>query len=371
MGILRLWLATLVLFNPNHIGIGVFNSWIFSKSAVLGFFVISGFYLQQIILHTPKHKPWLMRFYTSRALRVFPAYWLIMLITFAFFMISPAHYGPPGNRLASAVFHHGDMLSILAYIMTNISILGQAFLRWLVFDPAAGTFVTPVSHRAYVFTLAGVHSLFIDQAWTLVFELWFYLFVPILCTVSLRKQCGFFILFVCLHLELTQYIWVAGGKPKVQRDLVMFLPYFLAGALAFRLYNEYLIHRISRANKALIVQSCLAAIFMIGIADRHIMAWIPEEHALFLFVLLVTVSVPFIDEYFNRVSYDRFMGWISYPMYLCHLWMAQLVTYQITPDKRFIGILTWILSFLLSIVVVKYVEMPITRYRHRLIHTST
>lgn len=48
MGILRLWLATLVLFNPNHIGIGAFNSFIFSKAAVLGFFVVSGFYLQYI-----------------------------------------------------------------------------------------------------------------------------------------------------------------------------------------------------------------------------------------------------------------------------------------------------------------------------------
>ncbi len=285
-------------------------------------------------------------------------------------MASPAHFSPPAALLTKNIFETGDVAAKFYYIASNISLLGQYILRWFVYDPASGSFISPASPADYHFRLAGVEALFIDQSWTLVQELLFYLCVPFLCTLPFKSQCGIYLLFLGLQLELTQYIWVAGGKPTVQRDFVMFLPYFMAGALALQIYTRYRLNQWPKRTKSLIVNIGFCVMVALGLLDKKMEFLLSQTQANLLFLSVLVVCLPFIGECFYRSKLDRFLGQITYPFYLSHIWLAQCVSAYITHDIKWIGIVTWIICFFFSAATVRYLEIFITRYRYKLTHAA-
>ena len=82
MGVFRFFLAYVVLIS--HCPVGELNRWFHPALAVQCFFIISGFYMQLLVSEkyagqdpTKFYKD----FYLSRIFRIFPVYWVILLIT--------------------------------------------------------------------------------------------------------------------------------------------------------------------------------------------------------------------------------------------------------------------------------------------------
>lgn len=349
MGMLRLWLATLILLNPDHIGGGAFVSVLFSPPAVEGFFIMSGFYLQQIIHSIPKHSPWMARFYLSRALRIYPTYWLVLALTFAVTYFAPQFYGIRDATMAQQVFTDPAVshATRAAYVLGNISLMEMPALR--------------ASHSYY---------LLVPQAWTLVVEMLFYLCVPLLCTVSWRRLVGLFLLFAFLRYEVTRYIWVAGTKPPQARDFILYLPHFLAGALAFRFYTAQAARRLPLWFKHLMTVGTAAAILTLSVLDTAVLSVLSKQAACTLFVLLVLLASPFLAERFHHSRLDRYVGWLSYPFYLVHLLVGCALSLHFPNGSWQLGAAAWLGSLLAAVVIVHLVDIPITRYRHRIIDTS-
>ena len=128
MGLLRLLLAlSVVLYHAGLIGgYNIANQII----AVNAFFVISGFYMS-LVLSTKYNFPnSYSLFVSNRLLRIYPIYWLVLLMTFAFvlgkyFFMS----GESDNAIAHYLAHapHASQIeylhSIFNYIIRNLTLM--------------------------------------------------------------------------------------------------------------------------------------------------------------------------------------------------------------------------------------------------------
>jgi len=84
MGTLRLLLAVSVVFA--HLGMSA-QVLVGGMVAVQAFFLISGFLISYVLVNTPAYSSAAV-FLTNRALRLFPAYWVIALCTLAWIAVS-------------------------------------------------------------------------------------------------------------------------------------------------------------------------------------------------------------------------------------------------------------------------------------------
>lgn len=141
MGYLRFYLALSVALS--HAG---FPHPMEATYAVQFFFVISGYYMALILDTTYKDDA--PRFYLNRALRIFPAYWIVAGVTLAYLLYKDSYW--PMNAIVRS---GSEPLTILA----NVAIFGQDLL--FTHDP---------------------QRLLIQPAWSIAMELCFYALAPLL-----------------------------------------------------------------------------------------------------------------------------------------------------------------------------------------------
>ena len=96
MGLLRFFLALIVFIN-HFATAGKIDTFISGALAVRIFYLISGFYIQLVILKYDDHKHWKRNFYLSRSLRLFPTYFLML----------HSNYVVRWNRLQQLLHKHG------------------------------------------------------------------------------------------------------------------------------------------------------------------------------------------------------------------------------------------------------------------------
>ena len=140
MGILRLWLASVVLLGhaPAIPGVG---RYFHAMIAVQIFFAISGFFMQFIL--PPNDPNWrqTLNFYGSRAMRIYPLFFIALAVTtplVLFFLPDRSHY--INLTTTDNVFVTGTPGAIFATLVTNLTMFGQDVLRFFAYDPATGAF---------------------------------------------------------------------------------------------------------------------------------------------------------------------------------------------------------------------------------------
>jgi peptidoglycan/LPS O-acetylase OafA/YrhL len=90
----------------------------------------------------------------------------------------------------------------------------------------------------------------------------------------------------------------------------------------------------------------------------------PGGRWLYLFATAILIPALFLKT--SRLSLDRFIGELSYPLYLCHILLISIIDAvgpQVTTDLR-IG-LTIFLSVTMSVLIEILLNDPIDRYRQR------
>jgi peptidoglycan/LPS O-acetylase OafA/YrhL len=66
-------------------------------------------------------------------------------------------------------------------------------------------------------------------------------------------------------------------------------------------------------------------------------------------------------------SFDRFAGEMSYPIYLSHL-VVGAVLLKIGISTYYLSVVGLVICTVLGVALVRYVERPLTKLRHRLSH---
>lgn len=331
MGSLRLFLALSVALSHFGVPLGVPTSDI----AVQSFYVISGFYMALVL--NEKYGPgsyWL--FISNRVLRLWPTYALVLALSF---LVADNWRG-----ISSL-----DSPGLLYFIASQILIVGQETYFFLFIKDGTFAFTLhPAGMPGLLYTLAPV-----PQAWTLGLEFYFYLLAPFI--VRRGPMVIAAIAAVSLLVRMT-LIWGFGfsGEPWTYRFFPSEIALFLTGSLGYYAYSS---PGIAQRRQINLLPSIAAVLLLVGLAVSQ---WDGISRLASLSVLLaVIIGVPRLFTLTRNIAWDRYLGELSYPLYICHF----LFGWILQPESASSAYLALSLSLVASALLYRFVEQPIDRWR--------
>lgn len=290
MGIIRFLLAWCVVFSHYEINTTYF---LYSNFAVQIFFVFSGFYIS-LILNNNSYKSY-KNFILSRYLRLFPIYFLCLLITFIF---------NNGNTIYHTNFvkDNIDIFSSIFLIFTNITILFQDLVMFLGIINNSMQFVTDYNNS---FPRPLYYYLYLPQGWSLGLELSFYFLAPfILSKINLKKIIIIILLSISLRIMLIQNNLTI--DPWSYRFLPTELIFFLFGSISYIFYKKKIFFNKFTSIFFILLISLTIIIF------QKVNIW---TYGYIILYFMIIFSIPSIFNLMKNNKFDRFLGELSYPIY--------------------------------------------------------
>jgi peptidoglycan/LPS O-acetylase OafA/YrhL len=300
MGVLRCLLALSVLLVHDMEG---WFKLIDGVAAVQSFFVISGFYMA-LVLNERYAAPG--TFYFNRLLRLFPTYWAVVLLTLAAAMVA----GRP-TFLDTAL--QGDLTWDAKALVLVSSFLLVGSDAMLFVRPTEAGLVFTADFWAEPPQLFRYHP--IPPAWSLPVEIAFYALAPFLVRSRWRLLAG---LLLGLSIRVMVYKLFGSHDPWRYRFLPAELSLFCAGGLAFHFYRAMQAQAAARRIGAV----CLGLLIAVLLLYPHLPAaarYVPVSAA-------VLASLPFVFALTRDNAADRWLGELSYPVYLLHCPVMQYVS---------------------------------------------
>jgi peptidoglycan/LPS O-acetylase OafA/YrhL len=366
MGVIRFFLALSVALwhipnrNFNFVDAGV---------SVIFFFIISGFYMSLIIneryslLGSHAGKNWVPIFLLSRFCRLYPPYFCVLIATIMIYVIS-------GDV---TVFTNNPNLPSLAQfmlILQNTFIIGQDFFQVAINSIRTHENNKLVTQIISYFPLNYFNDswMLIGQGWSLASELLFYILAPfvvgsksrIIILLILSLSLRWSLIFACVGFS--SLVWGYNFFPST-------LCFFLMGALSYQAYlyikNCKISHSVGAAILFGIVCYIISSIYL-----WHGVFLINKEHGfdtidLWVSYMLFAISIPFIFIFSKNNRVDRFIGEMSYPLYLVHGIMIGLVFTYFKTDKFNLTIIAIISSIFMSYNVYFFIDRRVDNWRHR------
>lgn len=357
MGILRLFLALAVVLE--HVAAPVGLRPLRGVEAVETFFMISGFYMAMILTEKYRGPGSHKLFWENRALRIYPVYWTVALLTALLWAASNRRFDD-GSPLS--VFKQLDGIGAWLVTLANFLIFGQDAIMFTGGNPTGQLFFTPDFRTApkQVWTF-----LLVPPAWSLSLELLFYVLAPFL----VRRRLSVLAVIVGLSFALRAYLFFTVGyrnDPWTYRFFPTEIGFFLVGALAYRFYLRLQTWSFPRGfltgwALAFYLFLCLHQ-FLPEAAIKGVAAkpWI--------FFVFAWLSIPLLFLRSKHSSLDRYIGELSYPLYIVHWTVITCVAILLSKLGLTHGRVgaTVAVSLLASVVLVHGVSNPIESVRRAL-----
>lgn len=368
MGLLRFLLAISVVIAHSEPLFGI--TLVGGVAAVQAFYIISGFYMALILSEKYTGPGSYGVFITNRFLRLFPVYWAVLFLSVLLSFVYLNIFNE-GLKLGFYLQYFGlmELKAKLIFVLTNLFIFGQDIVMFLKLDSTGALAFTSdfrVTDPPFPATFS---FLFVHQAWTLGLELMFYIIAPFL----VRRSVFTLALIICSSLALRVFIYGTGltNDPWTYRFFPMELAFFLMGAVSYRLYR---INRetgqAGRSGKALLVFLLSYTVLYqfipsISVYDFDLKQW--------LFYGVLVLSIPVIFSLSKNWKLDNFMGELSYPIYISHLFILNATTYKFYsgPYREYLLIVSLVLTIIFSALLVRYIVRPIETYRQRRVSLVT
>ena len=352
MGILRFLLAVAVIFG--HAGSLHGMSFVGGQIAVEAFFIISGFYIALILNEKYiKQNNSYKLFITNRLLRLYPYYWTILIATLICAYFIPHYNSNSYMGNLDGWRTHGKDLSITGYVgllFTNFFLFFQDLVYFLGFNIPKGSFFFTADFQSHDPQL--YKFIFIPQAWSIGLELAFYLIAPFI----VRKRYAIIIILLLASMIGKIYGMTHGlnSDPWSYRFFPFELMYFMMGTLSYFIYKKF-IENIKLPKY--IYQSVYIGLSLFTI----IFSFIHIRNFDVVYILCVFLSIPFLFKYTEKFKLDRYIGELSYPIYISHILVLNIFRAIGTP--KYSNIETIIGATVLSMILVKFVGGPIERIR--------
>jgi peptidoglycan/LPS O-acetylase OafA/YrhL len=347
VGILRLLLAVSVILTHSFPLFGYEE--LDGIMAVEGFFVISGFYMALILneKYVGTNRSYFL-YLSNRLLRIFPAYWLILLVTIIF------------SAIMFSLGWHNQFDSINPFYHHERA-TGETLLPYTSIDNVVKDITIIFRTDYFAVPDASRYDLIIQQAWTLVPELLFYIIAPFIVR-SLKVVIPLFVVSVLVRYY-TFYVLLIQAMPLPQRFFPAELVFFLLGALAYFLYK--------RVKDIPLRQTSLWALTLLVIIITLTYQYLPKDTQIQWMILkdcypiLLSVTIPFIFLVSKQSTIDRYLGELSYPVYLLHsLVILSLANIPIlTANPNIFTMLVILFTIMFSLIIVRYFEQPIEKWR--------
>lgn len=385
MGTLRLLLALAVVIAHTDPLLGM--GWTKLTGGVMAvqlFYMISGFYMALILTEKYTGPGSLKTFYSNRLIRLFPAYWAVTLAIAVIGVGLIATTGQ-GTSVVQRLVNYSDQFSVWTWValaFSHVFIVGQDWLFFCGIDlvsnapglaSAAGSAGGELYFiRSYNDTATPASQFLLDSpAWTIGVELTFYAFAPWLVKLSNRSlalvaaaSLGARV-FAIHGLDLTSSSWQYRFFPF---ELVL----FLAGIMAYRIYRHGRERRWWQDGAGRWMAGGLWVGSVAGVLGWKLLpawgvsGWVASVVGLPPVYLLFALSIPAIFTLTARWGWDRTIGDLSYPLYIGHMAVIQLVA-------RFDGVFdpfyrsVWVTALSLGLAVALYwgLDRPVDRWRQR------
>lgn len=345
MGFLRVLLAISVLLE--HVGgLPITNGkFVGGVIAVESFFMISGFYMA-LVLNEKYNEP--KSFYINRLLRLYPTYWAVLIT----------------STLAGLIFAHDFIFlkilsadwtfgSKLLMIFSNLFIVGSDWMMFLYPGNNGLQFTSNfLDNQTKFYTY---HM--IPQAWTLPLEIMFYAIAPFI--IKNKKMLLIIILlsFLCRYIVFS---YIGTNDPWSYRFFPSEIIFFILGAFAY--YSYQLINQLKYSFNIGVSLFILIIFYIMNFDNIPVFILntpiFSGKHL--QFYILFVCSIPFIFLISKNNSIDRYIGELSYPIYICHILLISIVSYlpKVTNSIAYNVI---IYTVFLSILINLYLQNPIER----------
>ena len=144
------------------------------------------------------------------------------------------------------------------------------------------------------------------------------------------------------------------------QDGQKFIGVFLLGTVAYRIYRAPWRDRVGTPA---VVGALTALLFAATIAFPWITA-LPGQVKAWPYFALATVTVPFLFARTKALKWDRWIGELSYPVYLVHYMVVHVCAATLpTPLRPHLSLVAGAASVALAVVLMKCVLEPIERIR--------
>lgn len=292
MGGIRLLLAVVVVLS--HAGV---ECLIGSRLAVQLFYMVSGFLITYILTSSERYRS-VKLFYTSRALRIYPIYFVVLLISF-FFPV----YGVETGQ----VYHQLPLAASVFMALSNMGIFFQELSLFMRVNDGVVHLFAGGPSEVLVY-----RALFVPQAWSLSLELMFYLLAPFIVR-SKWLTLGVFLVSNALRAWFFHSNPAAGGEWSYR-----FFPFELALFMLGAMSCQWALPLWQRAVKYRSLPTMGAVLIVIVILTFDIWPTETLVKSVLLF-LLFAIFLPCAFFYQQRSKIDAGLAELSYPVYICHL----------------------------------------------------
>ena len=353
MGTLRLLLALSVVIGHSSSIIGV--NLVGGQAAVQAFYIISGFYMTLILRekYIGKNSSYKL-FISNRLLRLLPIYWVVLFCVVLAAVIS--FFFSEGTEMMGmevylANFSSVSIGSYVFLIFTNVFLIFQDIVMFMGIDITDGTlFFTP----NFTATSPQLHEfLLVPQAWTIGIEITFYLIAPFIVRRKLRVICIVIIASIALRI----FLFFCGfkGDPWSYRFFPTELLFFLLGVVGYNVYKKL---------SGNIEMKYLYSIFGGVLLLTFIYDGFHFPGKIYLFLLIFSFSVPFVFFLTRKWKYDRWIGELSYPVYISHFFLLSLLNkMNISIINSNLGLFLVMACLIFSVLLNRFVAERVESYR--------
>jgi peptidoglycan/LPS O-acetylase OafA/YrhL len=345
MGVFRLCLAFCVVLSH---GLNVPIPAARADVAVQTFYIVSGFYMGLVL--TEKYH-YFSSYFTNRLLRLYPAYFAVAAVTLAHSLARWAvgrSAADPGLLLHETHFAPLDLAAKAYVVGTNLLLWGQDVALFLKLTPDGHGFEFTSNFMA---TYPHVEKfLLVPQAWSLSIELGFYLLAPWLVRRSTRALVA--ILAVTLAARVALAAVGLSFDPWTYRFFPVEVGSFVLGVL---LYRSLKWRRSSRAVQWIAWAGLIAATLLLSAVPDNWMTRVA-------FYAYCAWALPLAFQLSRTSRLDRYLGELSYPVYLVHLLVIGVALYS-GWSGRSLALLIGVMVLGAAILIHELVQKPVDRYR--------
>ena len=348
MGLFRVILAISVVLShivktetPFYQGFGGTNS-------VEIFFLVSGFYIALILDKTYKSK---RMFYLNRILRLYPIYLIVCLLVLLTSILR--------RGFAENLFGYSPLVLLIS-TFSNLTLIGTDWLMF--FDTSNGG----IQLTSSVVTGDQMRDLlWIAPAWSLGIEITFYAMAPVLCRWRSRFLIAAIIGLCTIRILFNQSEFNFAGSPFDARFFPFELPYFLVGILLYRCKRD------AKLEVTIPLKYLYSALFLFFLIFEPIRSSFDLSRTASMAVLVIVAAVVVL---FGQSSeFDRKFGELSYPIYISHVFIAQVYEFSSTGivkkfsllDNNHISMSVQVLLIVLVSYFLLQITKPIEKIRDK------
>ena len=269
-------------------------------SGVTIFFVLSGFLITYLLLSEKELGPIRIKnFYIRRILRIWPLYYLILIIGF---FVAPQLDFLDFPQYTSDMQHYGERLMLFSGLLANVA---------FVLLPTVA---------------------FANVLWSVAVEEQFYLFWPHVVKYS-KNLVGMFLLLIAAYLSIKILSQITFPESRINAliDRTRFSSMMIGGIGAYLAFNQ---HRVLDLIRHRMVQILTIVFFITLLADvihsPYFRLFQNEFFSIIACCLIVNIATNKKSLLKLETKWLNYLGKISYGLYVYHLF-AVVVTIKFIP----------------------------------------